>query len=301
MTEIAISSILDIDSALASLAAEGIWAIRSLCDADNSRCEIFQISCVCAIGNVLDIDSSGSAAYFNCLRATRSWLDVDDSVFGFTPNNVIAIWGEICFIPIANTIQLNAQGAIRGESNCDKSNSSITLNQCSAIKFSADIDKSNGLLKHLYLKNPPLPPEIGKGIEVRGSRIPQLNKGKLIIDNTYTLDAIINGARLDGLHFVFTVKDYRSNSILLQKSTANISDNLQETSTGKGDVMLSSATPVVSGRLGSIQELLASIIIKPEDFMLIKTPSQLAYEFWAYDLMGSNTLLDAGTFSLLSL
>ena len=303
MTEIAVSSILDIDQTTANITAEGIWSIKSLCDADNSSGEISQIRCSRAINSVLDADNSSGDVTANALSSIRAWLDVDNSSINIYLNDALRILSDWnCSNKEFGKFKPSAIHRISSEIKYENRVAAVTLNQCNAVAGRFEVDVSKALLQHLYLKNPPLPPEIGKGIEVRGARISTLNKAKLIKNNTYTLDAIVNGARLDGLHFVFTVKDYRNpNLILLQKSTVGIPDNLLSMVRGRGDVIIGNTTPVVSGRLGAVQEALISIIIKPDDFKLIKASSQLAYEFWVYDLMGSNTLLEAGVFSLISL
>ena len=302
MTEIAICSTFDVDSTAATVITEGFWAVRSLCDADNSNGEILQIRCDRAIGNIMDGDAAQGSISLNKLKAAYSWFDVDSSDVSLNLNNAIAVNTLWNCDNSGSGFAAAVINSLKSECAMDNSVAEIKLNQSIAVNQNINSDISRAKLEHLYLKNSPLPPEICKGIEIRGYKYGQLNKAKLIVGNTYTLDAIINGARLEGLQFVFTVKDYRKTDlILLQKSTIGIPGDLLAITAGKGDVMISNTTPVISGNLGAVQEMVTSIIIKPDDFEMVKSPSQLAYEFWAYDLMGSNTLLEAGVFSLMSL
>ncbi len=61
--------------------------------------------------------------------------------------------------------------------------------------------------------------------------------------------------------------------------------------------MLSGFTPVTSGRLGIAQEMTATIVIKPDDF-IVNRNTTFYYQFWAYDALGTNTLLEAGSFNV---
>jgi hypothetical protein len=297
--EITISATLEGDSSDASISMATVRAIRCWLDNDSSFAK-FDTVTARALRGVIDADKS---TMFGVLNK----LDAMDSVFGIDTSDA--------------SISTNTGWSARAVFNCDDDGYSlvsinkITTNSVdweadeafawcnlnTSVKLESDyrLDKSDAKLKYLYLKNPPLPPEVEGGIRIRSNRNLLFNKSQLVVGNTYNLDAVINGQRIDGISLVFTVKNLSGLKpvILLQKSTLETPEEYLYSHTGMGDILLNSSVPVTSSKFGASQETIATIVIKPDEFKIAKSTA-LGYEFWAYDALGTNTLLEAGTFSV---
>lgn len=300
--EIDISSTLDIDQGYATASTNSILGVRSLFEIDASDAEVTAYSTVRAIASTIDADSSVGTAILNTLKSTSSTFDVDQSQAIINLSTGYGIASTLDIDQSFAEAAINLQRNLSSDFNGDTSSAEIELHGDVALASTFNTDISFAQIKYLYLKNPPLQSELSGGVEVRGQRKPnKFNKSQLVVNNTYTLDAVVDGERLDGVQLVLTVRSLYPDTkrVVFQKSTLGTPDEYLVSTTGRGDIFLSTPTPVVSGNLGSVQEVLATIIIKPDDFTSeLKLPMTYAYELWGYDLVGTNTLLEAGTFSV---
>jgi hypothetical protein len=292
--EIAISATLDVDAAFTAIVSATIRGMRSLLDIDISYAS-FVHALQQSARSLADIDKSLFTGEVNKLEALESIFDIDTSNSEVYLNQSITV--RSLFEVDASTVigNVNKVTNVYPDWNIEESSALITFNSSKSVSGVLNSDRASGRLSYLYLKNPPLPPELDGYIRVRSAKSLPLNKSQLIAGSTYQLEATIDGQRIDGINFVFTIKS--NQIILLQKATIETPQEYLVTRTGLGDIMISNSTPVKSGSLGAAEEITATIIIKPDEFKVTRN-TVFSYDFWAYDALGTNTLLEAGTFNV---
>lgn len=293
--EIAISATLDSDNSIATVKMATMYAMKSLVDIDTSK-STFNNAIQKAIYSILDIDKSSLVGTVAKLEAMYSTMDVDNAKAKININNCNRVSSHYICESSNAVARIGKIGITQSDWNIDLSSAVAHLNSFLAASTVIGCDRTKAKLNYLYLKNPPLPPEIDGGIRIRSAKNIPLNKAQLVTGSTYTLDATVDGQRIEGVNFVFTCCS-TSQIILLQKATINTPEEYLVTSTGIGDIMISNSTPITSGRLGTAEEVTTTIIIKPDEFKVTRN-TVLSYQFWAYDALGTNTLLEAGTFSV---
>ena len=302
--EIALSSVLDVDTSSAIAALNEVRAIHSLLDTDISTSAIDGelVRIVRAISSELEIDNSTANLALNQLHAIKSCLEIDTSISSIEFHLQKAIDTTIDADQSTATLNPCCLRAVDSTLDIDSSHASLKLNVQHAVKTLIECDRSTATLKHLYLKNPPLPPEISQsGIQIRASKKVPLKNAQLIAGSFYSLDAIVTGDRLQGTCLIFTVRQLYGDKrpIVLQKSTIGTPGEFLNTAQGKGDIMIQSITPTLSSGQGAVQEMIATILVTPDDWRYFsKVPGSYAYDLWSNDLMGTSCLLEVGTFSI---
>ena len=302
--EIALSSVLDVDISFAIATLNEVRALHSLLDADISTSAINGnlVRIVKAISSKTEIDNSVAVVTLNQLHAVKSQLEIDASKASIEFHLQKAIDTTIDADKSVATLNPCCLRAVDTTLDIDSSQTSLKLNAQHAVRTLVEGDRSTATLKHLYLKNPPLPPEISQsGIQIRASKKIPLKNAQLISGSFYSFDAIVTGDRLQGTCLIFTVRQLYGDKrpIVLQKSTIGTPGEFLDTSQGKGDIMIQSITPTLSSGQGAVQEMIASILVTPDDWRYFsKVPGSYAYDLWSNDLMGTSCQLEVGTFSI---
>ena len=278
----AIDSTLSTDSSNAVLDGEYtqiLRAIQSLIDGDRSK-TIMEVNCFKAIGSTLDTDSSKAVVKLNLIKALEDAFNVDNSQALITPI---------------------VQRSINATLDTDSSKATASLNIEHAVNASLNVDEAKAEIRYLFLKNPPLPPS--GGISLRAvTPTPLKNSPTLIGNSTHILDTYVVGERLASLHLVFTIRSMQHGQLIphIQKSSKDTPDSYLQVQGGKGDIMIQSISPAIAQR-GITQDLSATIMLLPHDFQRLPNKAgTYLYDLWAYDLLGTNGLIESGTIKVVS-
>lgn len=278
----AIDSILEVDSSNAVLDDEYTQikrAIQSKIEGDRSKA-LMIINCLKVVESLIDVDSSKATVKLNLIKALEDSFNVDESKTSLTP---------IVYRAIGSTVDV------------DDSKSEAFLNVNRAIRSTINADQSFAEIRYLFLKNPPLPPS--GGVTLRATKpMPLKSSPTLIANSTHILDAYVVGERLASLHLVFTIRSMQHGQLIphIQKSSNNTPDSYLQVQGGKGDIMIQSISPAIAQR-GITQDLSATIMLLPHDFQRLPNKAgTYLYDLWAYDLLGTNGLIESGTIKVVS-
>lgn len=278
----AVGSLLDTDTSNASLDAELVQilrAIQSTLTTDYSRAAM-EVNCFKAVHSLVDVDTSNAVVRLNLIKALEDSFNIDNSVAILTP-----------------IVHRSVQATV----DVDTSKATAQLNIEHAIGSTVNLDESMAEIRYMFLKEPPLPPT--GGVNLRAIKPTPLKSSPTLIGNsTHILDTYVVGERLASLHLVFTIRSMQHGQLIphIQKSSKDCPDSYLQVQGGKGDIIIQSISPAIAQR-GITQDLIATIMLLPHDFQRLPNKAgTYLYDLWAYDLLGTNGLIESGTIKVVS-